>query len=55
MRGQLAPPVPTLARWSQDTQCGSQCQDIRDKEVSYQGSRRAHLSRWSQEAWFTLG
>lgn len=29
--------------------------DIRDEEVSYQGSRRPYLSRRSQEAWFTLG
>lgn len=30
-------------------------QSLRDKEVSYQGTRRAYLSRRSQEAWFTLG
>lgn len=49
MRGQPDHQHQGHATW------GFQCQGLRDKEVSYHGARRTHLSRRSQEAWFTLG
>ena len=47
-------PAPMLTRWSLGAQSGPQSQDLKDEQVSYQGAGRAHLSRGSQEAWFTL-